>query len=108
MNDEIWQDFEKLTEQYSVAESNRAYLTEFRKSKKAILMAEAESIEPGMAIAKQERYAYSHHEYLELLSGYKAAVYEATALRFKIEAFKMRFERWRSKQATMRAEIGMR
>jgi len=108
MNAESWQDFEKLTKDYATAEANRAYLLEFRKSKKAMLMADAEAKEPGLAIAKQEREAYSHPEYQELLEGIKVAVEQATALRFQIEVRKMRFESWRSKQATSRAEMNLR
>jgi hypothetical protein len=108
MNAESWQDFEQLTKDYAKAEANRAYLSEFRKSKKAMLMADAEAKEPGLAIAKQEREAYSHPEYQELLEGIKVAVEQATALRFQIEVFKMRFETWRSKQATSRAEMSLR
>tara|TARA_S200002703_G_scaffold49478_1_gene42929 strand:- start:2947 stop:3279 length:333 start_codon:yes stop_codon:yes gene_type:complete len=99
---------EHLTSQYAEAEANRQYLMEFRKSKKAILMAEAEKDNPSMPIAKQERYAYSHQEYLELLIGLKAAVEEAVALRHKITVYNMRFEQWRSQQATTRAEMTLR
>lgn len=108
MREESWKEFEKLTKDYAKAEANRAYLTEFRKSKKAMLMADAESKEPGLAIAKQEREAYSNPEYQQLLEGIKEAVEQATALRFQIEVRKMRFEAWRSKQATSRAEMSLR
>jgi len=108
MSAESWQEFEQLTKDYAKAEANRAYLIEFRKSKKAILMADAEAKEPGLAIAKQEREAYSHPEYQQLLEGIKEAVEQATALRFQIEVRKMRFESWRSKQATSRAEMSLR
>ncbi len=108
MSAESWQEFEQLTKDYAKAEANRAYLIEFRKSKKAILMADAEAKEPGLAIAKQEREAYSHPEYQQLLDGIKEAVEQATALRFQIEVRKMRFESWRSKQATSRAEMSLR
>lgn len=101
-------ELEEITEEYAEAEANRQYLMEFRKSKKAILMAEAEKDNPSMPIAKQERYAYSHPEYLELLIGLKAAVEEAVALRHKITVFNMRFEQWRSQQATTRAEMNLR
>ena len=67
MREESWKEFEKLTKDYATAEANRAYLTEFRKSKKAMLLADAESKEPGLAIAKQEREAYSHPEYQHVL-----------------------------------------
>ena len=108
MSEPSWQELEQLTKDYAKAEANRAYLTEFRKSKKSILMAAAEKNEPGLAIAKQEREAYAHPEYEELLLGIKAAVEEATSFRFQIEVKKMRFEYWRSRQATTRAEMNLR
>jgi hypothetical protein len=108
LREESWLKIEQLTKDYAKAEANRAYLTEFRKSKKAMLMADAEAKEPGLAIAKQEREAYSNPEYQQLLEGIKEAVEQATALRFQIEVFKMRFETWRSKQATSRAEMSLR
>jgi len=104
----IFAELEELTKEYSEAEANRQYLMEFRKSKKAILMAEAEKENSSMPIAKQERYAYSHPEYLELLIGLKAAVEEAVALKHKITVLNMRFEQWRSRQATTRAEMNLR
>lgn len=103
-----WQELENLAKEYAQAEANRIYLMEFRKSKKSILMTEAENFEPGMAIAKQERYAYAHSDYAELLKGLQAAVEKSVELKFKIEVFKMRFESWRSKQATSRAEMTLR
>ena len=99
---------EKVTQEFAEAEANRLYLMEFRKSKKAILMAEAERKDSSMPIAKQERYAYSHPEYLELLDGLKVAIERAVLLRHKIQVINMRFEQWRSKQATTRAEMQIR
>lgn len=98
-------ELERVTIEYSQAEAERQYLMEFRKSKKAILMAEAERENPSMPIAKQERYAYSHPEYLELLEGLKVAIERAMLLRHKIQVINMRFEQWRSLQATERAAI---
>jgi inorganic pyrophosphatase/exopolyphosphatase len=101
-------DLERVTQEFAQAEAERQYLMEFRKSKKAILMAEAERSEHSMPIAKQERYAYSHPEYLELLEGLKVAIEKAVLLRHKIQVMNMRFEQWRSKQATLRQEMSIR
>ena len=98
-------ELEKVTQEYAEAEATRLYLMEFRKSKKAILMSEAERTNPSMPIAKQERYAYSHAEYLELLDGLRVAIERAVLLRHKIQVINMRFEQWRSKQATDRVEM---
>ena len=108
MSAENFTEIEALGEQYAEAEANRIYLLEYRKSLKAILMTQAEADAPGMAIQKQERFAYSHKDYLELLQGIKAAVYESAKLKHQIKVMDTRFETWRTKQATLRAEMNLR
>jgi len=105
---ENFTEIEALGEKYAEAEANRIYLLEYRKSLKAILMSQAEADAPGMALQKQERFAYSHKDYLELLQGIKAAVYESAKLRHQIKVMDTRFETWRTKQATLRAEMNLR
>lgn len=103
--------FEQLEEtarQYARAESNRQYLMEFRKSKKAMLMAEAERESPKLPIAAQERYAYSHPEYLELLEGLKVAIEQAVSLKHQLAVWQMKFETWRTQESTKRAEMNLR
>ena len=108
MSAENFTEIEALGEQYAEAEANRIYLLEYRKSLKAILMTQAEADAPGMALQKQERFAYSHKDYLELLQGIKAAVYESAKLKHQIKVMDTRFETWRTKQATLRAEMNLR
>ena len=55
---------------YAQAKSERLYLEEFRKSKKAHLMSQAGT----EVLGKQETFAYAHEEYIEVLMGIKAAV----------------------------------
>ena len=105
-------DFLEVSKQYSEAEATRQYLMEFRKSKKAILMAQAEreaqQDQTAIPLAKQERYAYAHPEYLELLVGLKVAIERAVYLKQQLLHITMRFEQWRSKAATDRAEMNYR
>lgn len=82
------------------AKANRIYLEEFRKSKKALLMKQS----PETAVNAQERDAYSHPEYLQLLSDLKAAVMAEEALKWKMVAAEARIEVWRSQEASNRAE----
>jgi hypothetical protein len=98
----------EISKQYAEAEAERQYLMEFRKSKKAILMGEAERTNPSMPIGKQERYAYAHQEYIELLEGLKVAIERAILLKHRIQVITMRFEQWRSIKATERAEWNAR
>ena len=105
MSAENFAEIEALGEKYAEAEANRIYLLEYRKSLKAILMSQAEADNPGMPLQKQERFAYSNKEYLLLLDGIKAAVYQSAKLRHQIKVMDTRFETWRTKQATKRAEL---
>ena len=89
--------------EYSIAMSQREYLREFRKSKKAMLMIQAEK--GGItAVSKQEVFAYAHPEYIQLLDGIKAAVEQEAYLRHITTAAKLRIEVWRSQEATKRTE----
>lgn len=83
---------------YAKAKSERVYLEEFRKSKKALLMQAA----PGIAIAAQEREAYAHPEYMELLCALRDAVEKEEAMRWTMVAAQARIEVWRSQEATNR------
>lgn len=100
-------ELEALAAEYARAQAEADGLAEFRKSKKALLMQQAEQLGKTSAVI-QERDAYAHPEYLELLDGLKAATERALALKWKLRAFEMRFDYWRSRQATARAEMGLR
>jgi len=102
----IYQKMDDLGAKYAEAKANRVHLHEFRKSKKAILMKQFESKYPSAAA--QEREAYAHDEYVELLEGLKAATEIEELAKNKLEIIKMQFEAWRSKKATERTEMGLR
>ena len=101
-------ELEETAKQYAEAEAARQYLMEFRKSKKALLMGQAERENPKLPIAAQERYAYSHPEYLELLDGLKVAIENAVGLKHQLAVWQMRFETWRTQESTKRAEMNIR
>ncbi len=86
---------------YAKAKAERTYLDEFRKSKKAILM---KASEETSAVA-QERDAYAHPEYLELLQGLKVAVENEENLRWKIASAELQIELWRTQSANNRKGI---
>jgi hypothetical protein len=86
------------SEQYAFAKAEVTYLTEFRKSKKALLFSNA----IGNTIADKENYAYSHPEYLEILDDLKKAVAEAERLRWMLVAAQARIDVWRSQEASNR------
>lgn len=84
---------------FAQAKANRIYCEEFRKSKKALLMAQS----TAEAANAREQYAYSHDEYLQLLEALKQAVEVEESLRWQMVAAQARVEVWRSEEASARA-----
>jgi hypothetical protein len=88
----------KHSAEFAKAKSERVYLEEFRKSKKSMLM--THSLE--QTIGGQERDAYRHPEYLQLLEGLKAAVEVEEKLRWHLIAAQARIDIWRTTEASNR------
>ena len=88
---------------YAKAKADRVYLEQFRKSKKAILMIEAEQ-EGKKTGQEREAYAYSHPDYEILLNGLREAVEQEEKYKFELKAAEARIEIWRTQQANQRAE----
>ena len=85
---------------FAQAKANRVHLEEFRKSKKALLMAESDA----PAANAREQYAYGHPEYIALLDGLREAVRVEEELRWHQIAAQLRVEIWRSQEATNRGQ----
>jgi hypothetical protein len=85
---------------FAKAKAERVYLEEYRKSLKSLLM--KRSLEES--IGAQEREAYAHEEYRQLLGGLKEAVEVEEKLRWDLIAAQARVEIWRTEQANLRAE----
>ncbi len=85
---------------FAQAKAQRVYLEEFRKSKKALLMAQS----AAKTSAEREQHAYGHEDYLALLGGIKAAVEVEEDLRWKLIAAQLRVEIWRTGSANARAQ----
>ena len=88
---------------FAKAKAERIYLEEFRKTKKAMLMKLAE-VDGAKSSATQERDAYAHPEYRQLLDALKVSVEEEERLRWMIVAAQAKIEVWRSLGANQRAE----
>lgn len=88
---------------FAKAKAERIYLEEFRKTKKALCMIDAEK-NGHKSSAAQEREAYAHTEYIELLYALKIAVEEEEKLRWQITAATAKIEVWRSISANERVE----
>ena len=89
---------------FAEAKAQRIYLEEFRKTKKALLMKEAmaKGFDSGIA---QEREAYAHHEYADLLKGLMVAIEKEETLKWMLTAAQMKADIWRSEQASERLGV---
>ena len=83
----------------AAARAEMVYCDEYRKSLKAILMAESNET----ANNAKETWAYAHPKYLEHLLAYKKSVLEYEKMRAMREAAMMKIDAWRSMNANYRA-----
>jgi len=88
---------------YAKAKSERVYMEQYRKSKKALLMRAAE-VEGHKSAAMQEREAYANTEYMEVLKALQAATEEEERLRWLMVAAEARIEVWRTLESSRRIE----
>jgi hypothetical protein len=86
---------------FAKAKSERIYLDEFRRSKRALLMQEAFCAGVD-TMAGQERDALAHSEYRALLDGLRVAVETEEKLKWQLTAAQLRIEVWRTLQANNR------
>ena len=88
----------KTAPQYAKASGELAQLEAFRHSLKAIKMAQTDE----QSLGGQEREAYRSQEYQDLCKAIGVATENKEALRWQLEAAKMRVEIWRTEQASNR------
>ena len=86
---------------YARAKADRIYLDEYRKSKRAQLMAQAGT----EVLGKQETYAYAHADYVGILEGIREAVEIEEKYRWLMTAAQARIEVWRTEQYSARMEV---
>ena len=87
--------------QFAKAKAERTYIEHYRKSLKAILMKKSNE----SAIGAQEREAYAHPEYQELLKGLEIAIEEEETLKWLLTAATIKGEIWRTESANERSGI---
>lgn len=97
------QELREMSRRYAKDFAQVGYLEEFKKSKLAILMQQAET-KGFKTTAAQEREARANPEYIELLEGLQEASERAEAARWELRIAEMGAEIWRTRQANMRAE----
>ena len=83
---------------YAKAKGELAELEAFKSSLRAIKMSESAE----QSLGAQEREAYRSEAYQSLCKAIGLATEKAEALRWKLEAAKMRFEAWRTQEASNR------
>ena len=84
--------------EYAKAKGQLAQLEAFKSSLKAIMM--KKSIE--QSLGGQEREAYASQQYQDLCKAIGKATEDAETLRWQITAATMRFDAWRTEQASNR------
>ena len=86
---------------FAKAKSERVYLEEFRKTKKALLMKDA-LLKGYEAVNAQEREAYSHDDYVKVITGLAESIEIEETLKWLLEAARLRVEIWRTESANNR------
>lgn len=94
----------ETSRKYAEAKGHYEYLEDFKKSKLAILMKDAEKAGFTTAAA-QEREARAHAEYIEVLEGLREANVNAEKLRWELRLAEMGAEIWRTLESSRRAEM---
>ena len=86
--------------EYAQAKANVVYMTEYRKTVKATLMASSSE----RTESAKETYAYSHPEYKTHLLALEQSVAKCERLRWLMIAAEAKIEVWRSLESSARAE----
>lgn len=87
-------------EQFAIAKANVVYMTEFRKTIKAILMNEC----TAKTQSEKESFAYAHPNYIKHLDALREAIEKAEHLRWLMIGAEAKIEVWRSLESSARAE----
>ena len=85
---------------FAEAKSQRVYLENFLKVKKAQLMQDCKN-EP---VSRAEAYSLAHPDYLLIVEGIKIAMLEEEKLKYFLEAARLRAEIWRTTEASNRQQ----
>jgi len=86
---------------YAEAKSQRVYLENFLKVKKAQIMQDCKT---ESSIGRAETYALAHPDYLVIVEGIKISMLEEEKLKYFLEAARLRAEIWRTTEASNRSQ----
>ena len=87
--------------EYAKAKGQLAQLEAYKSSLKAIMMKKSSE----QSLGGQEREAYAHYEYADLLKGLMVAIEQEETLKWKLTAAQMKADIWRSEQASERLGV---
>ena len=108
MSQELEARLQELRDQakaFAKAEADRVYIENFKKSKLAMLMKDAEKTLGISAVNAQEREARTNPEYLELLEGLREATAIAEENKWLLQIAMRGSSLYQTQQATRRAEM---
>lgn len=100
--DKVIEDFEKYGEKFASAKGEAIRYEHARKALLATLMMEAE-LSGIKSYQNQEKQARSDIRYINIVNAYSAAKHLETESYCKMEACKMKFEKWRTDRADLRS-----
>lgn len=100
----LMHEYREKVKDYAKARSQRTYVEEFKKSKLAILMRQADRDGLFKTAAAQEREALASDEYVALLEALRDAVEAEERLRYDMRSIEMQAEVWRTLRADERFE----
>ena len=106
MKEEKLHKIREAIKKYAKAKAERVYLSEFKKSLRAIKMKEAEK-QGVKSAAAQERDANAHREYQELLKGLKEATEVEENLRWNLVILQQDLEQKKAETYQHTAEMKM-
>ena len=86
---------------YAKAKAQRVLIENSLRSTKARLMNDSDA----KTLGDREAYAYAHEDYLIQVRGLSEAVEQEEALRWLMEAAKLKIECWKTQQFTVRTEM---
>ena len=92
---------ESAIKDYAKSRSERIYLEQWRKSKKALLMRSEEALKLK-TVAEREAYAYAHTEYIQVIEGLRDATEIEEKHRWALISLQLEIEVWRSMNANQR------
>ena len=84
--------------EYAKAKGELAELEAYRHSLRSIMMKKSNE----QSLGAQEREAYASQEYQDLCKAIGAATYKTEMWKFRLESAKLRFEAWRTQEASNR------